>query len=53
MPEWYPLLRAARYLGVAPWELMRQPATWMDWANMAQDAEIVAARGPTVTKRGE
>lgn len=38
LPAWYPLLRAARYLGVAPWELMERPAIWMDWALIAEAA---------------
>lgn len=39
MPEWYPLIRAARYLGVAPWELQAQPIAWQEWALMAENAE--------------
>jgi len=38
-PEWYPLLKAARYLGVAPWELNQQPRMWLEWALTAQAAE--------------
>lgn len=37
MPEWYPLIKAARYLGVAPWELLEQPAIWVDWALLANE----------------
>ena len=33
------MIRAARYLGVAPWELSRQPVTWRDWALTAESAE--------------
>ena len=43
-PEWYVLLRAAKYLGVAPWELMEQPATWMNLALAAEGAENRAER---------
>lgn len=42
MPDWYPLIRAARYLGVPPWELARQPATWMEWALTSEAAEAGA-----------
>ncbi len=42
MPEWYPLMRAARYLNVPPWELMNQSQVWMDWALAAEAAEIEA-----------
>lgn len=43
-PSWYPVLRAARYLGVAPWDLARQPAAWLHWALAAEAAELEAAR---------
>lgn len=38
-PQWYLLLRAARYLRVAPWDLARQPVAWMRWALAAESAE--------------
>jgi hypothetical protein len=42
MPDWYPLIRAARYLGVAPWELQAQPIAWQDWALMVENADAPA-----------
>lgn len=42
MPWWYPLIRAAKYLGVAPWELARQPRFWRDRALQAEAAELGA-----------
>lgn len=39
IPDWYPLVSAARWMGVAPWDLLRQPATWMEWALQAESAE--------------
>ena len=39
-PEWYSHIRAAKYLNVAPWELLERPSVWTSWANMAQDAEF-------------
>lgn len=42
VPEYYPLIRAARYLGVPPWELLDQPAVWMEWALICQGAEAEA-----------
>lgn len=39
LPDWYILLRAARYLQVAPWELAAQPSAWMEWALAAESAE--------------
>lgn len=37
-PE-YILIRAARYLGVAPWELARQDARWTAWALFVEGLE--------------
>lgn len=39
MPDWYPLLRAARYLNVAPWNLAERNVAWMHIALMAESAE--------------
>lgn len=44
IPEWYALFRAAKYLGVAPWELAKRPAIWMQWALAAEGAEGHAER---------
>ncbi len=56
LPDWYTLLRAARYLQVAPWELAARPMIWMDWALTAESAEnearsIVAKKQTTKGKR--
>jgi hypothetical protein len=52
MPDWYPVLRAARYLGVPPWELEDQWIGWMDRALMAEAAEAVASQpAPSQTPR--
>lgn len=32
MPDWAILIRAAKYLGVAPWELLDQPQHYLTWA---------------------
>jgi hypothetical protein len=29
-------------MGVAPWELLEQPAAWTDWALIAESAEAEA-----------
>lgn len=42
MPEWFLVIQAARYLGVAPWDLVDQPPEWFEWAMMARNAEMVA-----------
>jgi len=39
-PDWYLLIRAARYLGVPPWELATMPAWWMQAALASENAEI-------------
>jgi hypothetical protein len=44
MPEWYPLLRAARYLGVPPWELAKRPMGWTQMALTAEKAEGIGAQ---------
>lgn len=41
-PDWYPLIHAARYLGVAPWELLEQSRVWVEWAGIAESAELAA-----------
>ncbi len=38
-PEFYPLIKAARYLGVPAWELAAQPKVWMQWALVSEAAE--------------
>jgi hypothetical protein len=39
VPEWYSLIRAARYLGVPPWDLAMKPIWWMHVALAAEAAE--------------
>jgi hypothetical protein len=41
-PDWYSHIRAARYLGVAPWELSEAPAFWRAAALEAESAEFAA-----------
>lgn len=43
-PDWYSTVRAARYLNVAPWELLERPVYWTTWATMAEQAENEAER---------
>jgi hypothetical protein len=42
LPEWYVVVRAARYLHVAPWELEEQHALYMYQALEAESAEATA-----------
>lgn len=42
-PDGYALVRASRYLGVAPWELARQPLAWTAMALEFEAAESEAA----------
>ncbi len=51
-PDWYPLIRAARYLGIAPWELMEKPMIWTNWALTAEGAEIEAQASMIPKKAG-
>lgn len=39
-PDWWFLIRAARYLGVAPWELSKQPEFWMNAALVTENVEL-------------
>lgn len=38
-PDWYALIAAAKYLGVAPWQLLEQSAWWQYVALKAMTAE--------------
>lgn len=42
VPDWYELIRAARYLGVPPWELAERPVWWRNRALEAEHAELSA-----------
>jgi len=42
LPDWYLLIRAARYLQTTPWELAKQSEFWVGAAMAAQNAEIEA-----------
>ena len=44
-PSWYLLLRAAKYLGVAPWDLADKPVWWQEIALEAEGAEQAASKG--------
>jgi hypothetical protein len=44
VPLWYSLIRAAQYLGVAPWELDEQPVMWQLMALSGEKAEIDVAK---------
>jgi hypothetical protein len=41
-PLEYRLIRAARYLGVAPWDLAKRPTYWQEWALICEKADILA-----------
>jgi hypothetical protein len=43
-PPEYPLIAAARYLGVAVWELEERPTAYRDWALVTMEAEARARR---------
>ena len=38
----YYLFRAARYLGVPPWELEKQSVKWRNWALLIDGCELEA-----------
>lgn len=42
VPDWYPVMAAARYLKVPVWDLMAAPIEWVYRANAAMKAEAHA-----------
>lgn len=52
VPNWYRLVKAARYLGVAPWDLATKPVWWLEVALASQDAEAKARAHKTKSKGG-
>jgi hypothetical protein len=38
-PEWFVLMKVAKWLGVAPWDLARQPVGWYRMAALAMTFE--------------
>jgi len=41
-PDWYPIIQAAKYLNVSPWELLDRSVWWRDKALIAMAAESQA-----------
>lgn len=39
LPDWYAVIVASKWLGVAPWELADAPVAWLEWALAAMGAE--------------
>lgn len=42
-PDWYLVLKVAKWLGVAPWDLARQPVAWFRMAMAAMTFEAQRA----------
>lgn len=42
LPDWYLIIKAAKYLGVPPWKLMKKNRMWLHMALEAEGAEIGA-----------
>jgi hypothetical protein len=38
------VIKAAKYLGVAPWDLMDRPIAWLNWALESEAAEVEAKK---------
>ena len=51
-PDWYLLLRASRYLRVAPWDLADRPVWWQNLALTAEHAESDAQEHQSKRKEG-
>ena len=41
-PEWYLNMRAARYLGIPPWDIENVAVKWRDMALMSEGCELEA-----------
>jgi len=52
-PDWYALIQAAKYLGVAPWDLIEQSVFWTDKALIAMSAEHSAQKQIEERNRGK
>jgi hypothetical protein len=46
VPDWYTHIRVAKYLGVAPWQLLEQSEAWCLWGLDAMNAETLAEKKP-------
>ena len=44
VPDWYVVIQAAKYLNVAPWELLEAPVWWRDKALLSMTAEHEAQK---------
>lgn len=49
-PTWYRVLKAAKYLNVPPWELVKQP---MAWVRMAEEAQAAEAHAEAVHRKNQ
>lgn len=44
IPDWYPLMVAAKWIGCKPWELAQVNPAWEEWALIAMSAEAEAGK---------
>lgn len=44
VPEWYRVIKAAKYLGVSPWDLADQSIYWVSAAEAAQEVDALAEK---------
>lgn len=52
VPEEYALVQAAKYLGVAPWDLAERPQWWTNLALTFSSAEAQAEKQRSAQKKG-
>lgn len=52
LPDHVALIQAARYLGVAPWDLMERPTVWVTWALQDERVDIEAKNEMIKQARG-
>ena len=51
-PSWYRTIKAAKYLGVPPWELSGKPVAWQAMAEAAMEAEAHADQQRNKRRKG-
>lgn len=51
--EWRRVIKAAQYLGVAPWDLFTQPTLWLDMAELNSEVDQAQQRWADMQARAE
>lgn len=52
-PRWVQVILAAKWMGVAPWDLGEREDEWTEWAQCLMDLEAQRAQAQTSGKGGK